>query len=581
MALDGITTNALAREFDEKFKDLRIDKIYQPDHDELLIFLHGKTGSFKLYLSANPSIPRVCISEDAKGSQNTPPVFCMLLRKHLSGGKIVKVIQPDFERVIKFYIEGYNEFGDLTTKKLIIEIMGRHSNIILTDENDKILDSIKRVDFSVSSLRQILPGLKYENPPAQNKKNPINSGVNDFLEALKSADKKADKCILDAFSGISPLIAREVVYRALSLVDVFAGELNMSQKLDVATEGYKLFREIEEGNFCPNYIINSETGKYVDFSVVPIYQYENMANVIKCESPAALVYEYYKERGRKERVQRRNAELLKLVTNNIERCAKKIERQQIEIADTEKRELWKISGELITANIYRIKQGEKSVTLENYYEDGAPPLEIALDTSITPSQNAQRYFKKYNKAKTAQREISKQLEIAKDELYYLESVEEEIEKAVTPEAISEIADELFEQGYIKRYDKQKQKKQKPSMPTVAQTSDGFQVFIGRNNKQNDYLTLKMAHNNDLWFHTKEIHGSHVVMRYEQEREFTQTAIIEAAQMAAFHSKAKNSDNVPVDYTKIKFVKKPSGAKPGLVIYTDNKTVYVTPKEEAI
>ena len=377
---------------------------------------------------------------------------------------------------------------------------------------------------------------------------------------------------------MSPLIAREIVYRAVSLTDVYAGELNMSQKLDIATEGYKLFKEIEEGNFCPNYIINGETGKYVDFSVVPIYQYENMANVVKCNSPASLIYEYYKERGRKERVQRRNAELLKVVTNNMERCAKKIERQMTELAETEKRELWKISGELITANIYRINQSEKSVTLENYYEDGAPLIEIALDTSITPAQNAQKYFKKYNKAKTAQKELTKQLEIAKTELYYLESVEEEIEKAQTPEALSEIAMELSEQGYIKRQENKKQTKQKMSMPTETRTSDGFLVYIGRNNKQNDYLTFKIAHNNDLWFHTKDIHGSHVVMRYEQEREFTDEAIIEAAQMAAFYSKAKNSDNVPVDFTKIKFVKKPSGAKPGFVIYTDNKTVYVTPKE---
>ncbi|MBR6646511.1 MAG: NFACT family protein [Clostridia bacterium] len=578
MALDGIVINALAREFNEKFKDLRIDKIYQPDHDELLLMLHGKTGNYKLYLSANASIPRACITEDAKGSQNTPPVFCMLLRKHLSGGKITEVTQPDFERVIKFSVEGYNEFGDLVKKSLIMEIMGRHSNIILADENGKILDSIKRVDFSVSSIRQILPGLIYENPPAQNKKNPLISGVNDFLEALQNSDKKADKCILDAFLGVSPLIAREIVYRAVSLTDVYAGELNMSQKLDIATEGYKLFKEIEEGNFCPNYIINGETGKYVDFSVVPIYQYENMANVVKCNSPASLIYEYYKERGRKERVQRRNAELLKVVTNNMERCAKKIERQMTELADTEKRELWKISGELITANIYRINQSEKSVTLENYYEDGAPLIEIALDTSITPAQNAQKYFKKYNKAKTAQKELTKQLEIAKTELYYLESVEEEIEKAQTPEALSEIAMELSEQGYIKRQENKKQTKQKMSMPTETRTSDGFLVYIGRNNKQNDYLTFKISHNNDLWLHTKDIHGSHVVMRYEQEREFTDEAIIEAAQMAAFYSKAKNSDNVPVDFTKIKFVKKPSGAKPGFVIYTDNKTVYVTPKE---
>lgn len=579
MALDGILVNALVREFDEKFKGLRIDKIYQPEHDELLLMLHGKNGSYKLYLSANASIPRVCISEEAKGSQNTPPVFCMLLRKHLANGKIASVTQPDFERVIKFEVEGYNEFGDLTVKTLIIEIMGRHSNIILTDENGKILDSIKRVDFSVSSVRQILPGLTYQNPPSQGKKNPIACGVSDFLEALESSEKKADKCILDAFSGVSPLIAREIVYRGIGYSDIFAGEMTTSQKLDVGTEGYKLFKDVEEGNFYPNYLINSETKKYVDFSVVNITQYENMAETIECESAGKLVYEYYKERGRKERAQRRNAELLKVVTNNIERQAKKIERQMLELSDTEKKELWKISGELITANIYRINQGDKKVFLENYYEEGSPQIEISLDTSITPAQNAQRYFKKYSKAKTAEEELTKQIKLAKEELFYLESVEEEIEKAQTPEALSEIAEELKEQGYIKRQEKGKPKKQKQAMPEERKTSDGFTVFIGKNNKQNDFLTCKMAHGNDLWFHTKDIHGSHVVMRFENDREFTDSSIVEAAQFAAFYSKAKNSDNVPVDYTKIKFVKKPTGAKPGYVIYTNNKTVYVTPKEK--
>ena len=300
-----------------------------------------------------------------------------------------------------------------------MEIMGRHSNIILADENGKILDSIKRVDFSVSSVRQILPGLIYENPPSQGKKNPIGSGVNDFLEALENSEKKADKCILEAFSGVSPLIAREIVYRAIGHTDVFAGELTTSQKLDVGTEGYKLFKEVEEGLFYPNYLINSETKKYVDFSVVKITQYENMAETIECESAGKLVYEYYKERGRKERAQRRNAELLKVVTNNIERCAKKIERQTIELSDTEKKELWKISGELITANIYRINQSDKKILLENYYEEGSPQIEISLDTSITPAQNAQRYFKKYSKAKTAEEELTKQIEIAKEELFYL------------------------------------------------------------------------------------------------------------------------------------------------------------------
>lgn len=578
MALDGVFINALAREFNEKFTMLRIDKIYQPEHDELLIFLHGKSGSFRLCLSANASLARAYISEDAKGAKSEPPVFCMLLRKHLAGGKILRVYQPDFERVIKFEIESANALGDLTVKTLVVEIMGRHSNIILVDENEKIIDSIKRVDFSVSSVRQILPGLRYENPPSQGKKNPLLCGVGDFLEALENSDKKADKCILEAFTGVSPLTAREIVYRGTKETDINASELKTSQKLDIATEAYKLFQAVLNGEEEPCYLVNSETKKHIDFSAVRITQYENMAEIIFFSSPAVLVYEYYKERGRKEQNQRRNAELLKIVTNNIERCVKKIERQTRELADTEKKDEWKIWGELITANIYKIKQSDKTVCLENYYEDGMPEITIPLDTSVTPAQNAQRYFKKYSKAKTAELELTKQLKIAKEELFYLESVEEEIEKAETAEALSEIAEELYEEGYIKRNLKEKKKKQnKQAMPLETKTSDGFCVLVGKNNKQNDYLTCKMAHNNDLWFHTKDIHGSHVVMRFEQGREFTDGAIIEAAGFAAYYSKARNSENVPVDYTKIKFVKKPSGAKPGLVIYTDYSTVYATPK----
>ena len=579
MALDGVFINALTKEFNEKFTGLRIDKIYQPEHDELLLLLHGKSGSFKLCLSANASIARAYIEEDEKSSKSEPPVFCMLLRKHLLGGKIIRVFQPDFERVIRFEIEAINVFGDLTVKTLVIEIMGRHSNIILLDENEKILDSIKRVDFSVSSLRQILPGLKYENPPSQGKKNPLSCGVGEFLKCLEDNDKKADKCILDTFKGVSPLVAREIVYRGIGIAEIYVSELSTSKKLDIATEGYKLFQAVLNGEFAPCYLVSRETKKHIDFSAFHITQYENLAEVQFFDSPALLVYEYYKERGKKERAQRRNAELMKVVTSNIERCIKKIERQTRELADTEKREQWKIWGELITANIYKINKSDKTVCLENYYEDGMPEITIPLDTSVTPAQNAQRYFKKYSKAKTAQLELAKQLKIAREELLYLESVEEEIEKAETTEALSQIAEELYEEGYLRRNTKEKKKKQnKQAMPQETRTTDGFCVFIGKNNKQNDFLTCKMAHNNDLWFHTKDIHGSHVVMRYEQGREFTDNAILEAAGFAAFYSKARNSENVPVDYTKIKFVKKPSGAKPGFVIYTDNNTVYVTPRK---
>lgn len=578
MALDGIAVSALQKELNEKLVGARIDKIYQPDKDELLIFLRGINKNFKLKLSANASIPCVSLAEDAKTSGDTPPVFCMLLRKHLCGAKIVSVCQPDFERVLKIYAEGYNELGDLTQKVLIIELMGKYSNIILTDDSNKILDSIKRVDFSVSSVRQILPGLIYEGAPSQGKKNPLLSGTAEFLESLDDANESetADRALLNNFAGVSPIIAREIVYRALGDCSVRIGELDMSKKLDVATTAYRLFCDVKNGKFTPCYFIDKNTGKHIDFCAVDILQYENMAERRENESMAVMIDEYYRERSRREKNARRNADLLKLVSNHIERCAKKIELQTRELSDTEKKDKWKEAGELITANLYRIKQGDEYAEVENFYEENSPTIKIKLDTTLTPSANAQKYFKKYNKAKTAAEELTKQIGIAEKELFYLESVEEEIEKAQSGEELSEIAEELFDEGYIKRNKGEKRKKTKMSLPLEGKTADGFTVLVGRNNKQNDYLTCKMAHNNDLWFHTKNIHGSHVVLRYENEREFTDDAIIEAARLAAKYSKASESENVPVDYTPIKFVKKPAGAKPGFVIYTTNKTVYVTP-----
>lgn len=580
MALDGVAVCALTKEFQEKLTGLRIDKIYQPEHDEIHITLHGFGQSYRLLLTANANVARACFTDSAKPNPTQPPMFCMLLRKHLGGGKVTAVRQPGFERVIEFSVETYNELGDAVVKTLVIEIMGRHSNIILLDENRRIADSMKRVDFSVSSVRQILPGLVYEAPPAQGKKNPLECGTAEILEILQQAQEgeKLDKLILSSFMGISPLIAREIVFRALGRTEVYRSEADFSALLDVATQMAGMFEKIRSGNFAPCILTNVQTGKLMEFSAVSVLQYGDLVKTEENPSLAVLVDRFYRERDRKEHMAHRSAHLVKLVSNHMERCAKKLHLQQAELRDTEKKEKWQQYGELITANLYRIHQGMENITVDNYFEEDVPQITIPLEKRLSPSANAQKYYKKYAKAKSAQMELTRQIRLCEEELAYLESVEEELNKADGEADLTEIGDELAEQGYIRRGRQDRKKKQTAGKPMEFTTSDGFTVLVGRNNKQNDVLTLKTGRGADLWFHTKNIPGSHTLLIHERDREFSDRAVSEAAMLAAFYSKAKGSANVPVDYTLVKNVKKPAGAKPGFVIYTTNRTAYVTPPE---
>ncbi len=577
MAMDGICVAALTHEIRQVLVGSKVDKIQQTEPDELLISFFGPCGGKKLRLTANAAVSRVCFTEDRKQSPKTAPLFCMLLRKHLSGSKLIAVSQPDFERVIELTFEGLDEFGDMVQRKLIAELMGRHSNIILTGAEDKIIDSIKHIDFSVSSVRQILPGLTYVCPPSQNKKNPMECDLGEILETLKAADEKnkTDKAVLSVFRGISPLVAREICHCARVGCDRFMGQLSYDELLEVATVANTFFKHVRENAFSPCYLISKETDKPFEFCATEIVQYGDTVETVQTETMSEAVESFYRERDKKERMAHKSAKLVKLLSTNIERCAKKIALQTAELDDTKHMETYKKYGELITANLYRIKQGEKNAVVEDYYEENCPTISIPLDTRLTPADNAQRYYKKYNKAKTAKEALAEQMEKAEKELAYLESVEEMLTLAETAEDLSEISEELYEEGYIRRSE-QGRKKKALSKPMECYTTDGFRVLVGKNNRQNDQLTLKTAKNADLWFHTKDIHGSHVILCYEHEKPFTDTAIYEAALLAAKYSKAKFSENVPVDYTQVKYVKKPSGAAPGMVIYTDQKTVYVTP-----
>lgn len=577
MAMDGFSVCALTSEIEKTLVGSKVDKIQQTEHDELLISFFGPCGGKKLRLTANAAVSRVCFTEDRKKSPQTAPMFCMLLRKHLSGAKLISVTQPDFERILVLTFEGYDELGDVCRRNVISELMGRHSNIILTEEDGRIIDSIKHIDFSVSSVRQILPGLTYQNPPPQDKKNPMECDLNEIVETLKGGfeNNTIDKVLMNAFRGVSPIVSREIAYRAFERTDLYLNEIDYSGMLELATSASVVFKSAKEKTFSPGYLVRRDTGKPFEYCAIPITQYGDAAEVVETETMSEAVESFYREKDKKERIAFKSARLVKVVSNNIERCAKKLALQSAELDDTKNMEKFQKYGELITANLYRISQGEKTVMVEDYYEPDCPTVTIPLDTRLTPAENAQRYFKKSSKAKTAKKVLTEQLEKAKAELTYLESVAESLALAETTEDLSEIGEELFEEGYLKRTDGSKKKKAL-SKPMEFKTSDGFTVFVGKNNRQNDLLTLKTAKNADMWFHTKDIHGSHVVLSYEHGKEFTDTAILEAARLAAKYSKAKHSDNVPVDYTLVKYVKKPSGAAPGMVIYTDQRTVYVTP-----
>ena len=574
MAFDGLVINALAHEFKEALLGGRIDKIHQPERDEITMTVRCFKDTYKLLFCANPSFPRVHFTTTSKDNPASPPMFCMLLRKHIAGGKIVNIEQIDFERILKFEIESYDELGDLSVKTLICEIMGKHSNIILLNAEGKIIDSIFHIDASVSSVRQVLPGMIYSYPPSQNKANLLSLSRDEIKEKFVLNEVELSKQIMNAFMGISPVISRELVYRALKTTDAMPDE----DAIEAAGDSCFFFAEsIKNKNFKSVILFDKE--KYFDFSAIDINQYENAMQKENFESVNAAVDEFYVKKATQQSIKQKTADLNKIVSTNLERCLRKLQLENEILQKAKKRETYKIKGDLITANIYRIKKGDSSITAENFYGDNNP-VEITLKTDLTPAQNAQKYYARYNKEKTAEAETIKQKEINETEIAYLESVLEAILNVETKEDIAQIRDELTEQGYLKKRGQKGKKKDTLPKPARFVSSDGFEIFAGKNNKQNDYVTLKLARSTDIWFHTKDIHGSHVIVKTNGEN-VPDTTLTEAAIIAAYYSKGKMSANINVDYTQIKNVRKPSGAKPGMVIYDNNKTAVVTPDEDLI
>ena len=500
----------------------------------------------------------------------------MLLRKHLASGKIAEISQIGFERIIKIAIDSYDELGDYTTKYLYIELMGKYSNIVLVSAEGRIIDSIKHIDESLSSVREILPGGVYELPPTQSKTALVD--IKKDTELVIMPQERADRCILSQIGGISPLMAREIVYSVFNTTDVLGQDINTNRLAMLKIEIEKHKDNVKCSRFYPCMIEDAITGKLLEFSAVNIKQYETLANIKPYESMNKLVDDFYFMRDMHERMRQKTADLTKLLNNQAERISKKISILRHTLQDAEKMDAYREYGDLITANIYRIADGQKDVEVENYFDENMGMVKIPLDVRLSPSQNAQRYYKKYNKAKTALKEAKKQLDASYDELLYINSTLTMVETADRIEDVNAIRRELAEEGYIKRSTNAvKKQKAETSKPMHFVSSDGFDIYVGRNNTQNDYLTLKMANSSDIWFHTKDIHGSHTVIKLGLDKDVPERTILEAAGLAAYYSKARESSQVPVDYTTIKNVKKPNGAKPGMVIYEGYNTVYVTPK----
>lgn len=574
MALDAVAIQALVGEL-QCLVDGRVDKIHQPERDEIIVSVRTLDKSYKLLLSASSANPRFHLTDYTKKNPKTAPLFCMLLRKHINSGKIKSIEQIDFERIVKISVDSYDELGDYTTKYIYVEIMGRHSNIILVNHEGRIIDSIKRIDDTVSSVREILPGGVYELPPRQEKKDLI---LWDNNSELNLAEFKADRALISEVGGISPLTARELLYKVFDTTDVLTETVNTNRNAMLKLEILKLRDTVMSGEFSPCMVEDITTGKLVEFSAIPIMQYETLARVKEYETMNGLVDEFYHLRDVRERMRQKTADLTKLLSNARERVSKKLDILNRTLKDAENMDKYRERAELITANIYRISEGQKSVEVENYFDSDMGTVKIELDPGLSPSQNAQKYYKKYNKAKTAQIEAQKQLEVSEEELKYIESTLAMVETADRIEDITAIRRELAQEGYIKHSaNAQRKQKEEASKPMHFVSSDGFDIYVGRNNTQNDYLTLKFANSSDLWFHTKDIHGSHTIIKLGIDKDVPKETILEAARLAAYYSKARESTQVPVDYTEIRNVKKPNGAKPGMVIYEGYNTVYVTPQ----
>ncbi len=541
MALDGVFLRHLKKELEEKLLGGRVDKIYQPNREEMTVAFRTRESVYKVLFSARANSARVHFTSVALENPKQPPMLCMLLRKRLTGSKLLAIRQPGTERVLHFDFDALNELGDHVVLTLTAEIMGRYSNIVLTGEDGRIIDALKRVDAEMSSQRLILPGLAYRLPPPQEKRDVLDTSAQELLSALRAlpADAELGKALLSMLQGVSPIVCREIAHRAGRGAELTVKAMDEEQYFRTGFF-YQQMKEAAEQTSGEPHMAVSLKGKPMDFSFFDIRQYGTSAVIRKGESFSSLLDDFYRERDQQERMRVREQDLLKLLSTHSERLSRKINAQQAELSQCAQRDSLRVAGDLISANLYALPKGAAWAELPNYYEESQPVVRVKLDPALTPSQNAQKYYKEYRKAKTAEEKLTEQIAIAHGELEYLDSVLDALSRAETEQDLQEIRGELREQGYVRASRDKKRKEPGVSAPMKFTTSDGFTVLV------------------------------------TEGKEPTPRAMEEAAALCAAHSRAKDSAQVPVDYTRVRNVSKPQGAKPGMVIYVNYKTLFVDP-----
>lgn len=579
MPLDAVCLTALKYELEPKIVGARIDRIYQPERDELVFALRSERGG-KLLLSANPSRPRVHLTALARENPAAPPMFCMLMRKHLLNGKIAALRQPPVERILELEIDTTDELGEPVRRTLAAEMVGRSANLILLDGERRIIDCLRRISPDDPTRRRVLPGLFYHLPPALDKRSLFKLGEGELRELLGTAplEKTLDQWLLDTFAGLSPLVCREICQLGTGRTDSRLCELDRTERERFfhALTGFQTY--VAEGRFTP-WLLKKD-GKGADFSYLPITQYGPAMELCRRESFSVLLDEFYGTKELQERIRQRGADLIRAATAARDRTARKLALQAKEYEATQGRERLRQMGDIVTANLYRMERGMAKLTAQDFFHPETAETEIRLDPLLTPQQNAARYYKDYNKAKNAEKFLSQQMKLGRTELEYLNSILEEIARAEGERELQEIRQEMADAGYLRRIGTGKKEKRVASRPRQFRSTAGFAIEVGKNNRQNDELTLKTAWKTDLWLHVQKIHGSHVIVHTEGKTPDERT-VTEAAVLAAWYSQAREGQNVPVDYTPVKYVKKPAGGRPGMVIYTTYRTAYVTPEEETV
>ena len=575
MALDAICLHAVAEELRGRILGLRIDKVQQPARDQVIFLLRG---NLRLLVNAGANNPRIQLTDQLRDNPAEPPMFCMLLRKHLVGARIAALTQPGLERLLELELDVTDDFGQPGKRTLVLEAMGRHSNLILLDGERRVIECLHRVDPDMSAQRPVLPGLFYQYPSSHGK-----TYFNDVTEELffsqldgANPERQLDAFLLDSFFGVSPLIARELAFQTTGQTDSRICSLDDGGKRRFYEKIIALQDIVKEKRFTAVSLWREE--KPLEFSCIPIAQYGVATETRIYPSFSALMDDFYVSREQQERVRQRGADLVRTATTARDRLRRKLAMQEKDYAATQDRDVLRLSGELITANLYRLERGLSKFTCENYYDENRE-ITIQLDPLLTPQENAAKYFKRYAKAKTAEKYLKEQMEIARRDAAYLDSVLEEIALAETEQDFNDIRAELRDTGFLRQRGREKKGLQRQVKPREFRTTAGLRVLVGRNNRQNDKLTREADHR-DVWLHTQKIHGSHVILCTEGGTP-SDASIVEAAKIAAFYSQARESGNVPVDFTLVKNVKKPAGARPGMVVYSTCETVNVIPQEEAV